>query len=284
MVAQVFAHHLEEFARSRLQDLCHEPLRYQARRTVPNRRDFYFVAFRYERDHHVAIQLLDFFRLGDWSAQSHGQVTGEVIATDWNDRGVRNRALLEDNHVSGTGAQVGKTNTQFSFIRPQYRVGASQRLEHRVIHVNTGAVHGGYHVLGCARSRRDHVNPDFQARGHHSQRIVDASLLIEDELLWQQMHDLAVRGQWDATSFVDRKPNFIARDLTCTCAEADASMAVHATHMRAGNSHQCLFDSRAGGVFGLLDCLLDRRRCFLQVGDNAFAGTTRLGHAVPSVA
>src|SRR5207302_6579551 len=131
-------------------------------------------------DHHVAIQLLDFFRLGDWSAQSHGQVTGEVIATDGNDGGVRNRALLVDDHVSGTGAQVGKTNTQFSFIRPQYRVGASQRLEHRVIHVNTGAVHGGYHVLGCARSRRNHVDSDFQSRGHHSQRIVDASLLIED--------------------------------------------------------------------------------------------------------
>jgi len=61
-------------------------------------------------------------------------------------------------------------------------------------------------------------------------------------------------------------------------------MAVHATHVRAGNPHQCLFDSRAGSVFGLLDCLLDRRGCFLQVGDNAFAGTTRLGHAVPAVA
>ena len=97
------------------------------------------------------------------------------------------------------------------------------------------------------------MNSNFEAGGHHAQGIVNPSLVVEDEFLRQQMHDLAIVGQGNSAGLVNRQADFIASNFTRPSAEADASVAVNATHMRAGDSHPSVLNRCASDVLGLLD-------------------------------
>ena len=54
----------------------------------------------------ASVLLLDFFRFHDRSAQSHGDIVGEVIASGRKDRGMPDRALVEYREVGGATADI----------------------------------------------------------------------------------------------------------------------------------------------------------------------------------
>ena len=76
------------------------------------------------------------------------------------------------------------------------------------------------------------MHADFEAHGHHAQRIMHAALLVKNEFLGQQVQNFTVCGQRDGAGFIDGKPDFIARNFARTCAKAEAAMTVHAANMR----------------------------------------------------
>ena len=96
------------------------------------------------------------------------------------------------------GADIREAHAELPLIGAQHRIGAGQGLEHGVVDMNAGLVHGGDHVLRCAGRGGHHVHADFEPRGHHAQRIVHSGLIVEDEFLGQQMENLAIGGKRDA--------------------------------------------------------------------------------------
>ena len=150
--------------------------------------------------------------------------------------------------------------------------------------MHSGAIHGGDDVLRGAGGGGDHVNAHFQAGGHHAQRIVHASLRVEDELLREQVQDFAIGGQRDRTRLVHGLPDLLACDLAGASTEGDAAVSIEPAHVRSGHSDEGVLDGRARTIFGALDGVLDGRRGFLQIHDDALARAARLGDAVAAIA
>jgi hypothetical protein len=113
---------------------------------------------------------------------------------------------------------------------------------------------------------------------------VHAALIVEDKFLGKQVKDFAIGRQRDAASFIDCKANLIARDLAGSRTQAKPAMAVHAAHVRTSDSEKSMFDRGAANVFGLLYRFLNRRYRFFEVDNHAFAGTTRFGNSMSTVA
>src|SRR5207302_1442101 len=62
----------------------------------------------------------------------------------------RHHTFQKHNQAGRARAPVGQTNTHFSLVGTQHGIRAGQRLEDRVIHMNAGAIHGGYDILSSA--------------------------------------------------------------------------------------------------------------------------------------
>src|SRR5438874_11816420 len=106
-----------------------------------------------------------------------------MIAADGNHSGMRDRSLLKDDQVAGAGAQIGEADTEFAFVGAQNGVGASERLEYRVVYVYPRLVYGRDNILcGVGRAGND-VHSDFEASRHHAGGVLYAGLIIEIEFL-----------------------------------------------------------------------------------------------------
>ena len=125
-------------------------------------------------------------------------------------------ALLEDDELCRTCADIGQANTQFALIRLENRIGTGQGLKHRVVNVNAGAIDGGHDVLNRHRPGGNDVHPNFNFLAHQPCRIVYSGLPIENELLREQMQWLAVFGQRNAPRLLHRLANVFAADLPGT--------------------------------------------------------------------
>ncbi len=115
-VPQVVTQHFEQFAGARLEDFSHHALRNQPGRPVPDRGNFDFVSFRDQSHNGIAIQPLDFLRLGDRSAEAHREIAGKVISADRNHSGVSDCTFLKNDDAGGSGAQVGEAYAQFPLV------------------------------------------------------------------------------------------------------------------------------------------------------------------------
>ncbi len=207
-----------------------------------------------------------------------------MIAADRDHARPGDGSLLKHDEFGGTGTDVGETHAEFALVGTQHRVGGSERLEDGVVDVNAGFVHGGDDVLRRAGGSRHHVDAHFEACGHHAKRIVDAGLLVEDEFLRKKMEDLAIGGQGDGAGALDGLLDLVAADLARTRAQADASMAVDAAHVRSADADDGVLDGSAGDIFGGLDRFLNRCDGFVEFYDDALARAAGFGDAVSAIA
>ena len=129
------------------------------------------------------------------------------------------------------------------------------------------------------------MHADFEARGHHAERIVHAGLLVENEFLWKQMQDFAVGRQGKGAGFVDGLANFFACDFTRTRPNAMPPCAVHARGRASRPTPTTRARPAAPAVSSArFDCFLNRSDCFLQINNHALARTARLSDAVTAIA
>src|SRR5208282_1065231 len=131
-------------SRARLQNFARQPLRHHARGPVSDRRHLNFIALRDERRNGVAKIFLERLRVRQPRTHADREIAGEVAAADRNDGGVRDCTLLKNDQIARAGAEIDEANAKFAFVRPQHRVGASERLKDGVIHVNARPVHRSY--------------------------------------------------------------------------------------------------------------------------------------------
>src|SRR6185437_16360232 len=109
-------------------------------------------------------------------------IVGEVIAANGNHSGVGDSALIENDDFGGTGADIDEANTQLALIAIQGGIGTAERLEDNIVHVKAGAIGGSNQALRRSSGRGDHVRIHFEAHANHAGRILNASLLINNEL------------------------------------------------------------------------------------------------------
>src|SRR5581483_1592196 len=133
-MAQVVAQHLEQLAGARLQHLAQQALRHQPRRTITHRGHFNLVGFRDARHHGATEHALDLFRVNERRAQPDGHIAGEVVAADGNHRRVHHHAVVADDHVGRTCANIGQANAQLALIGAQHGFRRRQRLKNSVVH------------------------------------------------------------------------------------------------------------------------------------------------------
>jgi hypothetical protein len=96
-------------------------------------------------------------------------------------------------------------------------------------------------------------------------------LIVQNELLRQQVHDLSVSRQRNSAGFVYRETNLVSCDFSRASSKIYASLAIDAPHVRAGNTYGGALDGRGCGIFRLLYRLLDCCYRFIQLDDDPFS-------------
>jgi hypothetical protein len=105
---------------------------------------------------------------------------------------VNHDTFVENDDIHRVRTDVADADAELPFIGLQNGIGRSQRLVHRVFDVNASTVHHGNDVLDGTGGRCDDVYMDIELTTYRSYRIAGAILFIEDEVLGQQVQNLAV--------------------------------------------------------------------------------------------
>ncbi len=109
----------------------------------------------------------------------------------------------------------------------------------------------------------------LEAHAAHAQRLLDAVLVVDDELLRQDVDHLAVHGDGDRLGGVDDPAHVLVGHLAV--ADGDHPLGVEALDMPPGDARVNQLDLAAGHQLGLLQRLADRLDGALDVDDDAFA-------------
>ena len=221
----------------------------------------------------AAVLLLDLLRLGHGGPQADGDVVGQVVAAQGEHRGVLDGPVGEDGDVGGAAADVHQADAQFLLVGGEHRLGRGQLLQHDVGHVQAGPVAGFDDVLGAGHGAGDDVHLGLQADAAHAERLADAVLLVDDELLGQDMDDLPVHGDGDGLGGVDDAAHVLLGDLAVL--DGDDALGVDPLDVAAGDPGVDRFDLAAGHQLRLFDGLADRGDRALDVDDHPLAQPAR---------
>src|SRR5438132_12932 len=131
-------HLLDQLLDARLDDLAEDAPVEHAGRAAADAGHFDGVVPVERRALRAAELDLDLLRLVHRRAQADRDVVGEVIAAQRNDAGVLDRAAGENGHVGGAAADVDQRHPQLLLLVGQHRLGAGERLEHDVAHLQAG--------------------------------------------------------------------------------------------------------------------------------------------------
>ena len=130
---------------------------------------------------------LDGLRLVLRRAQPHGDVVREVLAADGDDRGVLDGAAVEDGDVRGAAADVDEGDPQLLLVLGQHAQGRGELLEHDVGDVQRALLRATHDVLSARDSARDDVDLGLEAHPAHTEGLLDAVLIVDDEFLGQDV-------------------------------------------------------------------------------------------------
>ena len=131
----------------------------------------------------MAVVALDPLGLGRRDVQADSEIVGEVVAADGDDGSVGDGAFEEDDDLGGAGADVDEADAELALVGGEGGFGGGDGLEDGLGDFEAGLVGAGDDaLLGAGRAGGD-VEIDFESIADHADRVVDAGLLVEDELL-----------------------------------------------------------------------------------------------------
>ncbi len=150
--------------------------------------------------------------------------------------------------------------------------------------MNARAIGGGDHVLDRARRRGDQMQIHFEPAAHHARRVADAHLLIENELLGQQMKNVAIGRQADGARLFHGYAYVFAAHLTRPRSQGDSAPAGDTLDVRSSDGNHGVADRAARGFLGFVHRFLNGLAGLVKFHDHAPARTARLGNAMPAIA
>src|ERR1043165_5989674 len=181
----------------------------------------------------------------NWRAQSESDVVGEMRAAEWKHGRVLHCATLINDQARRLCSDVDKRGAELFVVFSQRRLSGGELFQHHVGDDQPGAVHRVDGVLSRSYRTRDDVDFYCETRADHTDRIVDAVLVVDDEFLRQSIDDLATGGKLNRARGVDRASDVVGDDLAVASGDGDDGLAVEAEDVRAGkiNRHFFRFES-----------------------------------------
>ncbi len=143
-LAEIVAEQVEQLAGAGLEDLGDDALADEAR---PSRRRELDLALGDGGDDGVAVFALEPLGLGDGDVEAEGEVVGEVVAADGNDRGVGDGALEEDDEFGRARADVDEADAEFALVGGDGGLGGGDGFEDGFGDFKAGAVGAGDDAL-----------------------------------------------------------------------------------------------------------------------------------------
>src|SRR5262249_2880157 len=107
----------------------------------------------------------------------------------------------------------------------------------------------------------------------HPNRVVDAAVSVDDVLLWNGVEQLAVARNGPGTRPFDRALDILLGDLVA--AHGNHALARDRLNMLSRDSGVYLLHLHAGHPLRILQCLTNRARGLLDVGDDAASHARR---------
>jgi hypothetical protein len=146
-------------------------------------------------------------------------------------------------------------------------------LEHDVLDRQPAALYALDDVLRRALRAGHYVHLRLEAHAGHADRLADALLVIDQELLRDDVQDLLVGRDGNGARGVDDALDVAGRDLAL--ANRDDAVRVQAAHVAAGDARVDVADLAAGHQLGFLDRALDRQHGGLDVDHHALLQAAR---------
>src|ERR1041384_1564306 len=125
-------------------------------------------------------------------------------------------------------------------------VARSERLQHHIADVESGALHALVDVLGRSHEPRNNMDVRLEADARHADRVAHTVLSVDDELLRYHMDDSPVRRKRHALGVLDEAVHVGLRDFVLGPADRDHSPALKALDVvaRDADDHRLDLDPR----------------------------------------
>jgi hypothetical protein len=204
-----------------------------------------------------------------------------VIAADADDRGVPEAAALVDRDVGVPAADVDERDAELLLVLGQHRLARGELLHDRLGDADAGAVHARDDVLRRALAAGHDVHVHSSRAPVMPDRRADSVLLVDDEILGQDVQDLAAGRQRHRLGGVDGAPDVLARDLAVLAGDRDHAAAVEALDVRPRQREVDRIDlDPAISSASSIAFLIESTAAF-EVHHNAAADAARLGDSEP---
>jgi hypothetical protein len=192
---------------------------------------------------------------------------------------VADRAVGEDGHVGGAGADVDHGHAEIALVGAEHAGARRARVQHQPLHFEPAAAHAFQDVLGGALRAGDDVHLDLEPAAAHAHRFLDL-VAVDDEFLRLDQQQPLVVGDVDGLGGLDHARHVHRRDLAVV-AHDDHAGGVLAADVAAGDAGVDAGDLAGGHHLGLLQRLLDALHGGVDVDDDAALQAVRRRHAEP---
>ncbi len=111
--------------------------------------------------------------------EADGHVVGHVVATQRQDGGVEGRAIEEEGHVRGAGADVGDGHAEVTLGLGEDGLGRREWRGDQLVDADACLLDALGQVLDDRRAGVDDVRLDLEADGAHAHGVLDALLAVD---------------------------------------------------------------------------------------------------------
>src|SRR5271157_2015909 len=177
--------------------------------------------------------LFDALSLLEGRTQTDGDVVGDVVAAEPENGGVLDRTIGENGNVGRAATDVDQAHSKIALVLRQHGLGGCERLEDDVDHVEASLVRALHDVLGAGHRRGHDMNLRLKPHAAHAERLADALLVVDDELLGNDVNHLAVHRDRDGFGGVDHTLDVAFADLSVL--DRHNAVRVEAANVSAGD-------------------------------------------------
>jgi hypothetical protein len=211
--------------------------------------------------------VLDLLGLVRGGPQAEGDVARDLVATEGNHAGVRDRAFGEDGDVRGATADVDQGHAQALFVLLQHGLARGKRFEHDVEDLQLATAAALDHILHGRGGGGHDVHARLQAHPAHAEWLAHAVLAVDLVFLGQDVDHVAVGGQGDGARQLQHLGHVAGAHFLVL--DRNGSRRVDALDVAARDAHVDLGDLAARHALGLEHGLIDGRHRRVDVDDNA---------------
>ena len=184
-------------------------------------------------------------------------------------------AVPIERDVGRPAADVDDEDAELLLVLVQDRLAGRERLEHDVVDGQAGPIHRAHHVMHGRHRAGDDVHLDLEPDARHADRLADPVAVVHDEILRQDVDDLAILRQADRARGLDRALDVRLAHLAVLAGDGHDAAAVDAADMAAGDAGVDARDLDARHLLGLADGGPDRLHGRVDVDHDAAAEAAR---------